>query len=58
MPRLRGPLASRSFRVLAACNVISLTGSALSLVALPFAVLAAGGSAADKSTLKRPGAAG
>jgi len=33
--------------VLAACNVISLTGSALSLVALPFAVLAAGGSAAD-----------
>lgn len=47
MPRLRGPLASRSFRVLAACNVISLTGSALSLVALPFAVLAAGGSAAD-----------
>jgi hypothetical protein len=33
--------------VLTACNVISLTGSALSLVALPFAVLAAGGSAAD-----------
>jgi MFS family permease len=47
MPRLRGPLASRSFRVLAACNVISLTGSALSFVAMPFAVLSAGGSAAD-----------
>ena len=47
MPRLRGPLASPSFRVVAACNVISLTGSALSLVALPFAVLSAGGSAAD-----------
>jgi len=44
--RLRGPLASRNFRVLAACNVISLTGSALSFVALPFAVLEAGGSAA------------
>ncbi|HEV8221893.1 MAG TPA: MFS transporter [Streptosporangiaceae bacterium] len=47
MPRLRGPLASRSFRVLAACNVISLTGSVLSFVAMPFAVLSAGGSAAD-----------
>jgi MFS family permease len=47
VPRLSGPLASPSFRVLAACNVISLTGSALSFVALPFAVLSAGGSAAD-----------
>jgi MFS family permease len=47
MFRLRGPLASRSFRVLALCNVISLAGSALSFVALPFAVLSVGGSAAD-----------
>ena len=43
----QSPLASRSFRVLAACNVISLTGSVLSFVAMPFAVLSAGGSAAD-----------
>ena len=43
----QSPLASRSFRVLAACNVISLTGSSLSFVAMPFAVLSAGGSAAD-----------
>jgi hypothetical protein len=46
-PQLSGPLASRNFRLLAACNVISRTGSAIAFVAIPFAVLRAGGSAAD-----------
>jgi MFS family permease len=45
--RLRGPLSSRNFRLLAACDVISVAGSGVSFVALPFAVLEAGGSAAD-----------
>jgi len=42
-----GPLRSRNFRLLLACNVISVTGTAVALVAVPFAVLAIGGSAAD-----------
>ncbi|HEY1641795.1 MAG TPA: MFS transporter [Streptosporangiaceae bacterium] len=46
-PQLSGPLASRNFRLLAGCNVISRTGSAIAFVAIPFAVLRAGGSAAD-----------
>jgi hypothetical protein len=42
---LSGALRSRNFRLLLACDVISLTGSAVALVAVPFAVLAVGGSA-------------
>jgi MFS family permease len=43
----RGPLQSRNFRLLMTSNVISLTGSAVSFVAIPFAVLKVGGSASD-----------
>jgi MFS family permease len=43
----QGPLRSRNFRLLLACDVISVTGTAFALVAIPFAVLAIGGSAAD-----------
>lgn len=43
----RGPLRSRNFRLLLASNVISLAGSSVSYVALPFAVLRIGGSASD-----------
>jgi Transmembrane secretion effector len=43
----QGPLRSRNFRLLLACNVISVTGTAFAIVAVPFAVLAIGGSAAD-----------
>jgi len=46
-PPLRGPLHSRNFRLLATCNVISVAGSAVSFVAIPFAVLGIGGSASD-----------
>ena len=46
-PWSRGPLASRNFRVLAACNIINVAGSAVSLVALPFAVLSTGGRPSD-----------
>lgn len=46
-PSHRGPLQSRNFRLLVACNVISVAGSAVSFVALPFAVLKIGGSASD-----------
>ena len=44
---LRGPLRSRNFRLLAACNVISVAGSQAAAVAIPFAVLRSGGSPAD-----------
>jgi hypothetical protein len=44
---LRGPLRSRNFRLLAACNVISVAGSQSAAVAIPFAVLRSGGSASD-----------
>jgi MFS family permease len=44
---LRGPLGSSNFRRLVTCNVISIAGSAVSFVALPFAVLRIGGSASD-----------
>ena len=44
---LRGPLQSRNFRLLMTSNLISLTGSAVSFVAIPFAVLKVGGSASD-----------
>ena len=43
----QGPLRSRNFRLLLACNVISLGGTAVAIVAVPFAVLAIGGSASD-----------
>lgn len=43
----RGPLRSRNFRLLQACNVISVAGTAVAIAAIPFAVLAIGGSAAD-----------
>ena len=43
----QGPLRSRNFRLLLACNVTSVTGTAVAIVAIPFAVLAIGGSAAD-----------
>lgn len=42
-----GPLTSRNFRLLLACDVISVLGSAMAGVALPFAVLAISGSASD-----------
>lgn len=42
-----GPLQSRNFRLLLACNTISVTGTAIAIIATPFAVLAIGGSAAD-----------
>src|SRR5258708_713746 len=44
---LLGPLRSRNFRLLAACNIISVAGSAVSFVAIPFAVLRIGGTASD-----------
>ncbi len=43
----RGALQSRNFRLLVACDVISGTGNAVAFVAIPFAVLAIGGSASD-----------
>jgi MFS family permease len=43
----RGPLASLNFRLFLACDVISVLGTAVAVVAIPFAVLAIGGSAAD-----------
>jgi MFS family permease len=46
---LAGPLASRNFRLLLACDVVSVLGTAVAQVAVPFAVLAIGGSAADVS---------
>jgi predicted MFS family arabinose efflux permease len=42
-----GPLGSRNFRLLAACTLISVTGSQVAAVAIPFAVLRSGGSASD-----------
>jgi MFS family permease len=44
---LRGPLRSRNFRLLLACDVVSVAGSAFAVVAIPFAVLAIGGSVSD-----------
>ena len=41
------PLRSRNYRFFAACDVISALGSAVSFIALPFAVLRIGGSATD-----------
>jgi MFS family permease len=47
MRRPAGPLASRNFRLLLACDVVSVLGTDVAIVAVPFAVLAIGGSAAD-----------
>lgn len=44
---LSGALRSRNFLLLLACDVVSLTGNAVAVVAVPFAVLAVDGSAAD-----------
>ena len=44
---LRGPLRSGNFRLLLASDVSSVTGSAIALVAIPFAVLSIGGSGID-----------
>jgi MFS family permease len=43
----RGPLAYRNFFLLLTCNVVSVLGTAIAIVAVPFAVLAIGGTAAD-----------
>lgn len=42
-----GPLRSRNFRLLLTCDVISVAGSAVAFVSLPFAVLRIGGSPSD-----------
>jgi predicted MFS family arabinose efflux permease len=47
MTWLRGPLASRNFALLTACDITSMTGTWMAIVAIPFAVLRAGGSASD-----------
>ena len=47
MGLFQGPLRSRNFRLLLTCNVISRSGTAVAVVATPFAVLAIGGSASD-----------
>jgi MFS family permease len=44
---LGGPLRSRNFRLLVTCNVISVAGSQVSFVAIPFAVSRIGGTASD-----------
>lgn len=43
----RGPLGHRNFRLLIACDVTSMVGTAIAGVAVPFAVLRSGGSASD-----------
>jgi MFS family permease len=45
--KFKGPLRSGNFRLLMASNVVSLAGSAICYVAIPFAVLRIGGSASD-----------
>jgi MFS family permease len=42
-----GPLAQRNFRLLVSCDVTSMVGTAMAAVAVPFAVLASGGSVSD-----------
>jgi MFS family permease len=44
---LRGPLRSRNFQLLLACDVISMAGTSIAVVATPFAVLSIGGSGSD-----------
>lgn len=50
-----GPLASRNFRLLLACDVISTAGTAAAVITIPFAVLAIGGSATDVSCVAAAG---
>jgi MFS family permease len=52
----RGPLASRNFRLLLACDVTSAAGTAIAAVAVPFAVLKVGGSASDVGWVATAGA--
>jgi hypothetical protein len=47
MRLLRGPLRSRNFQLLLACDVVSMAGTAIALIAIPFAVLSIGGSGSD-----------
>src|SRR5579863_7141374 len=42
-----GPLAQRNFRLLLGCDATSMVGTAMATVAVPFAVLASGGSVSD-----------
>jgi MFS family permease len=42
-----GPLAQHNFRLLVGCDVTSMLGTAMAAVAVPFAVLASGGSVSD-----------
>ena len=42
-----GPLAQRNFQLLVGCDVTSMVGTAMAAVAVPFAVLASGGSVSD-----------
>jgi MFS family permease len=42
-----GPLRSRNFRLLVACDVVSLAGTSIASVAIPFAVLAIHGTGSD-----------
>ncbi|HMH92576.1 MAG TPA: MFS transporter, partial [Streptosporangiaceae bacterium] len=42
-----GPLRSRNFQLLLACDVISLAGTSIAYVAIPFAVLSIRGSGSD-----------
>ena len=42
-----GPLAQRNFQLLVGCDVTSMIGTAMATVAVPFAVLASGGSVSD-----------
>jgi MFS family permease len=44
---LRGPLSSRNFQLLLACDVVSMAGTSIAVVATPFAVLSIGGSGSD-----------
>jgi MFS family permease len=44
---LRGPLRSRNFQLLLGCDVISMAGTSIAVVATPFAVLSIGGSGSD-----------
>jgi MFS family permease len=43
----RGPLGERNFRLLVGCDVTSMVGTAMAIVAVPFAVLHSGGTASD-----------
>jgi MFS family permease len=44
---LRGPLSSRNFQLLLACDVVSMAGTSIAVVATPFAVLSIGGTGSD-----------